>query len=410
MKRIIRDSLKIATSLAGMVGVCLPAFFLSTEYRQSKMLQSCPTPWGSVGGCGAGSGAAVSGTGIKWIGATGNAMLSMQAGVEYSADADTALRGGEQFDGRFNVATIRVPLQLQVKKRGFTATGALPLIVKRGYGFTTGLLGDLTMGVEYVPAIPFDLGFGLSAVLPTGNGDIPKTGTKYMLPEMQVGSGVFSIVPALTGSLERSWGNVSFGTQYTAYLIGMTTTEWDYDTTFEAAIPTKQELKFTRDELGARNDIGTLHPDSWSGNLDLGIRSTGIIHGFSVGYSHPMRDAAYREHEQDIQYSLHADTSLPDPVREKSEAQILAEEMAEDGEKVYEDPVVVGLNYANYWVIVDRRTIERSAYPSLSFQYSIGTENPRLPVLVGLATRFYLDKGIHFSGITLGFALKLGLF
>ncbi len=34
------------------------------------------------------------------------------------------------------------------------------------------------------------------------------------------------------------------------------------------------------------------------------------------------------------------------------------EEMVEDGEKVYEDPVVVGLNYANCWVIVDRTPLD----------------------------------------------------
>lgn len=215
--------------LVGAIAVPLVAATLAVLPGQIMSKASSDDPrdaaWNAIGGCGAGGGAGSAGAG-KWIGrgATGGrydlqVMQNRTLGGDYVYDA-TALDLSTKI---FEAYTVGVSgswkantFEIDRYKTGSDPYGTKTEVV--------GGFGDLGLSVSRNFGDMNQHMVGLSMGLPTGRHDIkrlfdntdPSDGTPWMPPQVQPGSGHYTLGLSAETTIDRDWGLYILGGSYTA--------------------------------------------------------------------------------------------------------------------------------------------------------------------------------------------------
>ena len=186
--------------------------------------------WDNIGGCGVGGGGGGGAAGPKWLG------RSVTGGL---VNIESRLSGGSA--GKTQTFTLSNRFSYDFLYRN-TIGLTMPFSYKEGkYQFRndasakeisghTGGIGDI--GIDYSRKFGEieALSLTLSSSIPTGKHNIRKNypdpiiqgqtvdGKFYLPPELQLGTGVFSLSLSADYTLDKDWGPVLFGLTYTSML------------------------------------------------------------------------------------------------------------------------------------------------------------------------------------------------
>lgn len=181
--------------------------------------------WAAIGGCGAGGGAGSAGAG-KWIGrgATGGLydlqlMQNRTVGGDYIYDAtglDVSTKIFQEYTVGISFSWKANAFEIDPYKTGSDAYGTKTEVV--------GGFGDLGLSLSRNFGDLNQHLVGLSLALPTGRWDIKRTfdnvdpvsPTPWMPPQVQPGTGHYSLGLALETTVDRDWGLYILGGSYTA--------------------------------------------------------------------------------------------------------------------------------------------------------------------------------------------------
>jgi hypothetical protein len=251
----------------------------------------CVTPWAVIGGCGESSGSVSSDAQLKWIGkGISGALLDAEAIFAQSILADSSLYKSDNFDGNIRLKTASLYVSLFYHPRLLDLKLSVPLIVKQGYGRTTGPLGDMTLnisrkwGIEGKFRTSVDLGF------PTGRYDIPDNAEKTLHPDLQLGSGMFGGGIRLNYTIDRDWGFISFGSLYSGGFFALITKQYGYDASTGRILSERKTFQLSRIGWGALNDRGLINPDNFNIFTDIDFKTSALSHGICVNFFAPFRN------------------------------------------------------------------------------------------------------------------------
>jgi hypothetical protein len=371
--------------------------------------------WSNIGGCGTSSGSVASDLGLKWIGrGLSGPLLETEVTAMQSFQSDSAVDPSKGFDGRLRLRTNSFLLNAQYHARWGDLKATLPLLVRQanilGTVSTTGPLGDFALELSrpWGEARSWRARLGLG--FPTGAHDIPLDRTRYLLPEMQTGSGLFTASLGLDRAFDRDWGFFSFGGDYALGLAALLTQEYGYDAGLNQAVSAKKSPRWARDGLGARNDIGTVLPDYFSVHADLGVKSEALVQGLTASLGFPLREGAYEERNQEVTPWSSRDPAAAQYFPERGGAQAYADTVGKGGGAArYQSPLVAAEDAQGRWIVMDRAAVARQAFPSLTLQYSVEKSDINVPLLFGGSMRWDFNGGPVFAGFGLGLGIKFGM-
>ncbi len=371
-----------------------------------------PIAWHSVGGCGASSGSAGSSQQLQWIGeGLIGTLLDVEIMGEYSMLANTAIDSSNEYDGRLKTTSATMRPSVFLRFPGTELMVTVPMISKQGYDLQTASIGDISITTTRKWGQTGSISTSLTLGFPTGEYDIHNTKDRYAVPEMQIGSGIFSASLSLAYDRGFDWGIAGGLVGYSGGLFAMKTKDFGYNTTIEM-VSRDRTFQYARDGYAAVNDIGTSVPDNLNFSGIVGVRARSFFHGFQVSLGIPQADAAYTDHDKKVKRSFSRDTSAANYYPDRESAQQYADTVTDDlTEEPYEDPVVVGADASGQWVIIERKRIERQTNPSFSVQYSIEKSDAiGMPILLGSRMTFDLNEGVVFSGILVSAGIKFPVY
>jgi hypothetical protein len=276
---------------------------------------------------------------------------------------------------------------------------------------TTGPLGDLALEAARPWGEAHAWRARLSLSLPTGAFDIPLDRTRYLLPEMQTGSGLFSAALGLDRTVDRDWGFLSVGGLYSLGLAAFLTQDYKYDADLNQAVSAKKTLRWARAGSGARNDIGTVQPDNVSAFADLGFKSEALVQGVTLTLGFPLRQGEYQDRNQEVTGWSSSDPAAAQYFPARAQAQAYADTLgAGSGALRYQKPLVAAKDSQGRWIVMEHSAVKRDAFPSLTFQYSLEKSDSNVPLLFGGSMRWDFSGGPVFAGFGLGAGVKFGTF
>lgn len=400
---------------SGTVLLALGLALMVGSFRKGRRPGIPCAPWESVGGCGASSGSAGGGAGLKWIGnGVDGPLLKTQVIVERSVATDTAYDTSQAFDGRMNLITSSLATRLMFAPRFADFSLSVPFTVKQGYGMKTGFLGDISFEVAKSFGYTGGLNTALTFQFPTGRSEVEISPGRYAVAEMQLGTGVYGVQAMVDYTLSRDWGIITFGGSYSSGWLAEITDEYDYDTTLAKAVSVRKSLTISRDRWGAVNDIGTVHPDNFGFHVDFGIKTNKIMHGITISHQVPLRRATFVEHEKRVSNSFSTDSTDDHFFLDKNEAQLFAENARDTSDGVispeYENPTVVGVDSRGRWVVIEHKDINRIIPPGVNIQYSVERTDTFFPILIGASIGMVYDKGIRVATVSAGIGFQFGIY
>ncbi len=372
------------------------------------------TPWENIGGCGASSGSVSGASQLKWIGkGVSGGLFNVELFFMQAMLSDTAQFDDENNSGWMKIKNTSFITNISFKRRFLDFKLSLPFVYKDGLGTRTGLLGDMSfdVGLNWGSSVFFNS--ALSFGFPTGRYRIhvPGSNARYVLPEMQLGSGVFSISPRFQVTVDRDWGILTGGFSYSMGMLAVKTDTYGYDSTADRIERVKRSLQISRDEFGAINDIGNKTPDAFSLFYNIGIKREGVVHGFDITYSDYLSKGSYDQWEKRLTRWSAFDSTSDEYFRNQASAQFHADTLGlGTNELEYESPIVAGYTSAGRWVVYERIKKSRNAPSSLSIQYSLEKNDMNVPLLFGGIIKFDFDDGIRLGSLALGMGIKFGVF
>ena len=223
------NSIHLRNILLGVGAVVLSAATLSAGVRSLTDSAASDDPrdaaWNAIGGCGAGGGAGSAGAG-KWIGrgATGGrydlqVMQNRTLGGDYIYDAtglDVSTKVFQDYTVGASFSWKANTFEIDPYKTGSDAYGTKTE--------TVGGFGDIGLSVSRNFGDMNQHMAGLSIGLPTGRWDIKRTldntdivtGTPWMPPQVQPGTGHYTVGVTGETTIDRDWGLFILGGSYTA--------------------------------------------------------------------------------------------------------------------------------------------------------------------------------------------------
>ena len=411
----------LTASTAGFSGIiALPgvaARFFSHTVRKSGLLSGVK-PWAAIGGCGESSGSVSSDAQLKWIGkGISGTLIDAEAIFSRSVLADSAIYKDDKFDGNMRLNTTSLFLSLFYHPRVLDLKLSIPLMIKEGYGRSTGPLGDITMNISRKWGFEGNLRTSLDLAFPTGRFDIPDNTEKILHPDLQLGSGMFGAGVRVNYTIDRDWGIVSLGALYSGGFFALITDRYGYEASTQRIVSDHKKFQLSRSGWGSINDRGMINPDNFNIFCDVDLKTSALSHGLCLNFFIPFRNG---RGDDWVTFPSELSSNQPSaalyfPTREA--AQTYADTLRDqDGNNVYSHPMVA-TTYSTTsdpnnkkWVLVNHSWIDRKAFPGFSFQYSVEKADMALPLLFGAATRFEFDGGIKFAGFAAGMGLKFPVY
>ena len=386
---------------------------------QSPELAGLMTPWQSVGGCGASSGSSAD-MQLKWIGkGVSGGYIDAEAVYIHAIVADTAYLSPNRFDGHLKVISDAVLLSLFYHPSILDFKLSMPVVIKQGYGTTTGLLGDLGLDITKRWGSEGNIRTALTFGAPTGNSSI-LTDESTCQPAMQLGGGTYNGGFRADYTMDQDWGLIAFGTSYTGGFFDMKTKTWKYDADLNRSIPDKKTFATARyfthtasgklNGWGSINDVGTVQPDIASAFVDFGIKTPSFVHGISFSYTLPTCKGAYEDRKMTTTNWSATDNSDPTlyfPTREQAQAH--ADAISDPGLSYYHS-LVLAPNRSGQWTVMMPEKLMRGTFPGLTMQYCLEKSDANLPLLFGATSRLDYNKGFVFSSFGVGAGIKFAVY
>ncbi|MBN1577017.1 MAG: hypothetical protein JW913_10720 [Chitinispirillaceae bacterium] len=255
-----------------------------------------PTPWNSIGGCGAGGSGGGVDDGVRWIGS------GVQGGL---IDVEIIPR----YTIRKNFNQVTIPPRLSFKP-SWTTTAAvmLPVMTKNGdvhylsnqtpEYHTTGGMGDLTIDISKSLGFSGEYDLQLSLTLPTGQYDIKRGSDRSMsfLPvDFQMGSGIYTAALRLirTFDVEDGFWRIEGSYSHPFNMKPFTGKNEMLDTYYEAYKDRTGGRRFYyRFKPYGENDLGGYTPPSVSLSGYYAYRGIeGYVHSWGIYISAPLGTA-----------------------------------------------------------------------------------------------------------------------
>ncbi|HUI93869.1 MAG TPA: hypothetical protein VLX68_16620 [Chitinivibrionales bacterium] len=408
MKDVAKKLLAILASAS--IAVCIVAFGHS---RLHSHISSTMMPWSAVGGCGSSAGSATGDVIVKWIGnGVSGTLFDAELIMSEGTLSDSSLISGSAYDGRLRLKTTTALLSVFYHPpRIMDIKLSMPFLLKEGNSTNTGGFGDLLLDVSRKLGTSGNIQTGLSLVIPTGYATIMNTSKDPLASENQLGGGLFGACLRGSYTFDLDRGIINLGATYSAGLFALKTTEYNYDTAVDynnreirdlTLSPKTQNLEFTRESWGARNDAGVYSPDFLGIFADFGIRTEGYTHGFCVTYSYPMAQGNVQ-----IWDVLTTYTSLPT----RADAQRYLD-TCRTGDVPHGDTshVLLSQRGDGTWDYLIKAPTPRSTPPTLTLQYSLEKTDMLFPILVGGIVKLEYLNRLNFAGISLGVGFKFPVY
>jgi hypothetical protein len=288
---------------AGIAGICITAMILAAM-QHNRRTSFTPTPWASIGGCGAGGSGGASGATAKWIGqGVSGGLLDVQAMFSSSATRKSISRGLET---RFSLKpsyTSTVALTIPFLSK----TGAMQVstVTPETHGIVNNGLGD--MRIDYIK------NFGLSGefssdftlTLPTGD-YAAATGIdgnkQYISTNLQLGSGLCNLSLDLGYTKDVNDDILLFDLIYSyPFMVNFygknqfISSEQDKFQTLanesnwsRLSDTQKQRFEYYFKPYG-ENDLGGYTPSSITGSVFYGYKGMeNFVHSFGLMFSAPL--------------------------------------------------------------------------------------------------------------------------
>jgi hypothetical protein len=399
-------------------GILTSAFLSAGHSRSSTPL----TPWTAVGGCGSSAGAGTD-AGIKWIGnGVSGALIDCELVLSQTIASDSSLIRGWDFDGRVRYQTTSALLSLYYHPpKLMDIKLSMPFVykesfyVKSGWAYT-GPFGDMSLDLSRKWGTTGSISTGLTLGFPTGYASIPnypyKSDGSITLPGYgQPGSGLFTSSLRASYTFDRDWGIINTGCSYSAGLFAVRTTEYGYpgpDPANPKLTSEKKEFEVARDGFGARNDAGIVTPDYFGLFTDVGIKTEGFTHGFSVIFSYPIAPGKYEERGTGT--TMQGFATKDEAQRYLDTAQDLVDENGNPIPVSTKKFVLLPGNADNTWYYLTKNQQQSRTLPSISLQYSIEKSDMIFPILVGAIVKMEYENRLLFSGFSVGVGVKFPVY
>jgi hypothetical protein len=427
--------------------------FLSSPFQ--------PTPWRSVGGCGTGGGVASGGSSAQWIGAgvTGG---YVDCEIRSAFSATTAIGGGTSTLGSFSF-----PFTLNLHPRISDISLSMPLQwklrpVREENSRHTGGFGDLN--ITFSKGIGTTGGLNITAglTLPTGKYTIYDLEHDYAGSDMQNGGGVFGLSLGGSYTVDRDWGVIMAGIDYSGGMLYIESVERELkvynegtDDEYMRAEPVKRKLSSAKETFTTtRNDMGVLSADNLSLHGHVAFKRGNITHSFGGSGSIPLAahkyepNTGYDTPKIDINdpqtfYNDNYQRFTGDSSRPFSTIYLLTKEEAlwfinnikdidysKQGDSigvklVYpEKDGTTRISYDAFykpgedstdlgeWIVEKRESVQHTNWISLSINYGMEIHNPTVPIFwaISVPIEFNGDDGVGVTGFTAEIGIKFVVF
>jgi hypothetical protein len=378
------------------------------------------TPWAAVGGCGSSAGGASGDALVKWIGnGVLGALIDCEILVSQGVLAKNSRTDGEKvvpadYNGQLRLQTTTALLNLYYHPPKIVDIKlCMPFLykegtnVKDGSTIKTAPFGDLSLDINRKWGTTGSIFTALTLVFPTGYSSIMSTGAEALSSDNELGGGLFS--SSLRGSytLDYDWGIINLGGSYSAGLFAIRTTEYGYFFSINPAHPTKtteyltsekKDFQYARAGLGALNDAGTFSPDYLGIFSDIGIKTEGFTHGFSINYSYPLAQGSSEIRDVNVTDSVNFTT--------KESVQSYLNTNAAPGTKNF---AMTRLEDGS-WRYLTKTPARTRTLPALTLQYSVEKNDAVFPILLGGVAKMEYEKKLVFSGFSVALGFKFPVY
>jgi len=259
MERKKREWTRILPHIFLFALALLSGFFLSRKAMQSirssdsssllsKLEIPSPTPWNSIGGCGAGGGGG-GGASYMWVGqGVSGGWLDVEARVSRSMVAATGW-------GTVSSETFAIPLTLTLNPGRFTLSASMPFqlksrVNKENGSLSTAGIGDLALTLNKTIGSTGNFAMNIGLTFPFGKYDVHDNTGEHALvtSDLQLGTGLWGGSAGFDYTVDRDWGLMIFGAGFSGAIFPFImfrteTTEWEkYDNELLRAAPKKRTL------------------------------------------------------------------------------------------------------------------------------------------------------------------------
>jgi hypothetical protein len=385
------------------------------------------TPWIAVGGCGASAGGASGDAQVKWIGnGVLGALIDCELIVGHGVLSKTSTKAmnkdstwDSEYDGKLRMQTTMALLSLNYHPPQIMDIKiSMPFLFKEGINIknkkivNTAPFGDLLLDLNRKWGTSGNISSALSVIFPTGNSSIMESGIVPLSSDNQLGGGLFSASLRGIYTFDFDWGIISVGGSYSGGLFAIRTTEYKYDTAeirngtfYEAKLSSeKTAFEFAREGFGARNDAGVLSPDFVAVFSDIGIKTEGFTHGFSINCGIPLAQS-FMEGREVVKTNRVFVLSTKEQAQQFLDTTHYSIHCGGDTANI-----VLNQNGNGTWNYLSKLPTPRKTLPSMTLQYSVEKCDMMFPILLGGVIKLEYDNKFVFSGFSVGLGFKFPVY
>ncbi len=411
----------IKTSLNGISGKAMVflavlggCLLLSLFFHSNKthfINSFAPTPWASIGGCGASSGSASGDMQLKWIGrgVTGSLIDAevvmghsvLRQNPDQSRDTNY-IANGQNYYGKIRLKTSSVLFNLYYHPPELMDIKlTVPFLIKEWQAGKTGSWGDLSLDFSRKWGESASVVTALVFSFPTGYYDIMQDNRTPLLSEQQPGSGLYSASFRANYTIDRDWGIINIGGVYSAGLAGTLIEEYGWEEKKSRLTFESEKFEFARKGWGAINKMGVFTPDNLGFFLDVGCKTETVMHGFCISYSYPVAKPTMETWATNVI----RDTT----VTTKSGAEHALDSILTNKSIDTKGVIISRLN-DGAWQYLAKTNMNQKAVPSVAIQYSIEKSDITFPMLLGFDVKLDYDDKFIFGGFAAGIGFKFPIY